>query len=88
MGKNAEFLAFNLPVNILTTALSSAQFSIAVLSTAAFGDYSSTGSRLPREKSGESDGTCPPYPVLPPYINRTSRRSNKITDKSASVHMM
>jgi len=66
MEKNVEFLAFSEPVNILTTALSAAQFSIAFLSTAAFGDYSPTGSRLPREKSGESDGTCPPSPVLPP----------------------
>jgi hypothetical protein len=66
MGKNAASLAFSLPVNILTTALNAAQFSIAVLSTAAFGDYSPTGSRLPREKSGESDGTCPPSPVLSP----------------------
>jgi len=66
MGKNAEFSAFSLPVNILTTELSAAQFSTAVLSTAAFGDYSPTGSRLPREKSGESDGTCPPSPVAAP----------------------
>jgi hypothetical protein len=87
MGKNAEFLACSLPVNILTTALSAAQFSIAVLSTAAFGDYNPTGSRLQREKSGESDGTCPPSPVLPSYINLTSRSPNKIRDKTASVRI-
>jgi len=65
MGENEAFLALSLPVNILTAALSAVQFSNAVLSTAAFGDYSPTGSRLPTEKSGESDGTCPPTPVLP-----------------------